>query len=80
MLRKLFLDHPAEVGENYAQHFGVAARFGWTMIIGGLGAILHAFIPALCKTTGSRTTKKLHDRLVKSRVAARDAGSIEWMI
>jgi Family of unknown function (DUF6356) len=80
MFRKLFLDHPAEVGESYAVHFGVAARFGSTMIIGGLGAMLHAFIPALCKTTGSRTTKILHDRLIKSRVAARDAGSIEWMI
>ncbi len=46
MFRKLFLDHPAEVGESYREHFGVASSFGVIMIIGGLGAIVHAFIPA----------------------------------
>ncbi|WP_374204801.1 DUF6356 family protein, partial [Aeromicrobium fastidiosum] len=28
MFRRLFLDHPATVGESYAEHFGVAGRFG----------------------------------------------------
>ena len=40
MFRKLFLDHPSEVGEGYAQHFVVASGFGVTMIIGGLGALV----------------------------------------
>jgi hypothetical protein len=53
MFRRLFLDHPATVGESYAEHFGVAGRFGLTMIKGGLGALVHAFVPALCKTRGS---------------------------
>jgi Family of unknown function (DUF6356) len=80
MFRKTFLDHPAEVGETYTEHFGVAAGFGITMIVGGFGALLHAIIPSLCKTTGSRTVLKLHDRLVKSRGDVRDARTIEWMI
>ena len=46
MFRRLFLDHPATVGESYAEHFGVASRFGLTMIKGGLGALVHAVVPA----------------------------------
>jgi hypothetical protein len=80
MFRKLFLDHPAEVDETYREHFGVAAGFGMTMILGGLGALVHAFVPRFCKTTGSVTVIKLHKRLVANRGAHRDAKSIEWNI
>jgi Family of unknown function (DUF6356) len=80
MFRKLFLDHPAEVGESYHQHFGVAASFGVTMILGGFGAMVHAIIPAFCKTTGSTTINRLHKRIVDARGANRDARTIEWMI
>lgn len=80
MFRKIFLDHPAEVGESYGEHFGVAASFGMAMIIGGLGAMVHAFIPALCKTIGSRAINRLHARIVASRGATRDARTIEWII
>jgi Family of unknown function (DUF6356) len=80
MFRKLFLDHPAEVGETYGEHFGVASSFGITMILGGFGALLHAFIPRFCKTSGSTTINRLHQRIVESRGATRDARTIEWMI
>ncbi len=60
MFAKLFTDHPASVGESYVEHFGVAGRFGARMIVGGLGATLHACVPALCKTCGSRTVDALH--------------------
>ncbi len=80
MFRKLFLDHPAEVDETYKEHFGVAAGFGLTMIAGGLCALLHAFVPRFCKTSGSETVIKLHKRLVASRGAKRDAKTIEWNI
>ena len=63
MIRRLFLDHPASVDESYGEHFHVAASFGVAMLIGGLGALLHAFVPAFCKTTGSRTVKRLYARL-----------------
>jgi hypothetical protein len=80
MLRKLFLDHPASVGESYAQHFGVATRFGVILLWGGVRAVLHGFVPALCKTSGSETVVKLHEELIAKRTAVRDARSIEWMI
>ncbi len=69
MFRRLFLDHPATVGESYAEHFGVAGRFGVTMIAGGLGALVHAVIPALCKTRGSDTVRELHRQMVAKRGA-----------
>ncbi len=63
MIRKLFLDHPASVGETYGQHFVFALSFAWPLLVAGLGATLHAFVPALCQKTGSRTIVALHDRL-----------------
>ncbi len=69
MFRRLFLDHPATVGESYTEHFGVAGRFGVTMIKGGLGALVHAFVPALCKTRGSDTIAELHRQMVEKRGA-----------
>ncbi len=80
MFRKLFLDHPAEVGETYGEHFAVALGFGLAMLWGALGALLHAFVPALCKTKGSTTINQLHARIVKARGDNRDAWTIEWII
>ncbi|WP_375392271.1 DUF6356 family protein [uncultured Sphingomonas sp.] len=73
MIRRLFLDHPASVGESYAQHFGVASRFGWRLTRGGLACIAHAALPFLFKTAGSDTVRELHDQLVAKRAAARAA-------
>ena len=71
MFRRLFLDHPATVGETFAEHFVVASSFGAKMIVGGAGAVLHAFVPALCKTSGSSTVAELHARMVAKRGAVR---------
>ena len=65
MIRRIFLDHPASVDESYGAHFRVAAGFGTAMLLGGLGALLHAFVPALCTRTGSGTVKRLHARLTR---------------
>ena len=73
MFRRLFLDHPASVEESYGEHFMVAAGFGATMILGGLGALCHAVLPAVCTTTGSDTITKLHARMVAKRNAKRAA-------
>lgn len=84
MIRRLFLDHPQSVGESYAEHFGVAASFGTAMILGGCGALLHALVPALCKSTGSTTITRLHSRLVTMRAAKRaattQAKTVEYII
>ncbi|WP_174280411.1 DUF6356 family protein [Sphingomonas bacterium] len=73
MIRRLFADHPASVGETYAQHMAVAARFGVRMIAGGVGAMVHAIVPAWCQTTGSRTVAALHAEMVAKRRAAHAA-------
>ena len=57
MFRRIFLDHPAEVEEGFFEHFRVAASFGLTMIRGGLGALVHAFIPALCVTRSAASIR-----------------------
>lgn len=63
MLRRLFLDHPASVGESYSEHFRVASGFGWAMLVGAIGAFVHALVPGFCQRTGSSTVKRLHARL-----------------
>ena len=70
MIRRLFLDHPASVGESYAEHFGVASRFGIAMIGGGLAGLVHAVLPFAFKTTGSRTVIRLNKQIVDKRAAA----------
>lgn len=65
MIRRLFLDHPASVDETYGEHFRVAAGFGISLLIGAMGAFVHALVPALCQRTGSNTVKALHKRLTR---------------
>lgn len=60
---RIFLNHPADVGESYGQHFLVACGFaGWLLLAAG-AALVHALVPALCTKTASRITAKLNDRL-----------------
>jgi hypothetical protein len=70
----LFIDHPASVGETYAQHFRTATRFSISMIAGGLACLLHALFPFLFVTTASRAIVRLHARMVvgRERLAGRD--------
>ncbi len=84
MLRRLFVEHPASVGESYVEHFGVASGFGARMIAGGVGCIVHAVLPFVCKTAGSDTVRGLHDELVAKRNAHRAAttqmNTVEYII
>jgi hypothetical protein len=61
---RFFTQHPASVGETYGEHFAFAIGVGARMVIGGLACMLHAFVPELCKTTGSRAIRELALRLV----------------
>ncbi len=84
MIRRIFLSHPETVGERYWEHFAVATGFGWTMIVGGVKAVVHGIFPNLCQTSGSDTVRALHAVLVEKRTAKRDAitemNTVEWMI
>lgn len=84
MIRKLFLDHPDEVGETYVEHAQVAGRFGAEMVLGGVKCLVHAAVPALFKTAGSSTITRLHARMVAKRDAVRadraQMVSVEYVI
>lgn len=84
MFRRLFVDHPKSVDENYLEHFGVAGRFGVTMIWGGLCALVHAIVPGWCITSGSDTVKRLNHIMVEQRRAKGEAVTemltVDWVI
>lgn len=62
-----FTSHPRAVGETYVEHASAAAGFGIAMIAGGLACLLHAAIPALAVTSGSRTIARLHAAMLAHR-------------
>lgn len=84
MFKRLFIDHPRSVDETYLEHFGVASRFGLTMIWGGLCALTHAVVPGWCITTGSDTIVRLNRIFVEQRRAKGQAEiqmqTIDWVI
>ena len=84
MFKRLFIDHPRAVDENYLEHFGVAARFGLTMIRGGLCALIHALVPGLYVTKGSDTIVRLNRIFVEQRrakgLAAMEMQTLDWVI
>ncbi|MFZ4607051.1 MAG: DUF6356 family protein [Caulobacter sp.] len=71
-----FTQHPHAVGESYRQHLGVATSFGFTMILAGLASVIHGLCPWLFRTTGSRTVKRLYNRLTGRGPA--EAGYGDW--
>jgi hypothetical protein len=66
-LLRLFTEHPASVGESYAQHGAFAAAFGLRLILAGCACLVHGALPFLFTTTGSRTVTRLHEQLVENR-------------
>ena len=64
MIDRIFLSHPRSVGETYTEHAGVAARFGATMVVGGLACMVHAVFPTLFARTASDRVKKLYAQMV----------------
>ena len=84
MFNRLFVDHPKSVDESYGAHFGVASRFGFAMIWGGMKALVHAVIPGLCVTSGSDTVKRLNHIMVEQRRAkgqdVTQMMTVDWVI
>jgi hypothetical protein len=77
ILKQLFIDHPASVGETYVEHAFHAAKFGAAMLLGALACFLHAVVPVLCTTIGSRTIARLHDQMVVNRSSPQSGGLSE---
>lgn len=59
--------HLREHGFGYREHLGVAWRIGWTLLRGGAACLMHGVAPALFRTTGSDTVRRLHTEFSKRR-------------
>ncbi len=62
-LIRAFTEHPASVGETYAEHLTNAVCFGSRMLIAGIACLVHGVLPFLFVRTGSRAITELNDRL-----------------
>lgn len=66
-LLRAFTEHPESVGETYTQHLLAALGFAFTMARAAVCCTVHAFLPFLFTTTGSRTVSELVDRMNRGR-------------
>jgi hypothetical protein len=69
-----FTAHPRAVGESYLEHGRVAGAVGVRMIAAGFACLVHAVLPFLFVTTGSRTILGLAEWISASKRQAQ-AGS-----
>ena len=69
---KLFTQHPASVGESYAEHLVAATGFSARLLLAGVICLVHAVFPFLFEKTGSQMISALHDRMVANRVSHAD--------
>jgi len=67
MLKRLFTEHPATVGETYGEHFAQSSRFGFKLLRAGAACLMHGLAPFLFKSTGSDAIRELHDIMVVNR-------------
>ena len=77
---RLFTDHPASVGESYAEHLVTAAGFGIRLVLTGLACLVHAALPFLFVKTGSQQISALYDRMVASRRRNPQTGALDFCI
>ena len=66
-LIRAFTEHPASVGESYAEHLFRAVYFGTRMVFAGIACLVHGVLPFLFVRTGSRAIVELNDRMVVNR-------------
>ena len=74
---RVFVDHPASVGETWGQHAFSAWGFAWRLQIAAVAALVHAIFPFLFVRTASVLVTRLHDRMVTHRVRSVPASTGE---
>ena len=67
MIRRLFTEHPATVGETYGEHLMMAGGFSLRLLLGAAACLVHAILPFLFVKTGSSIITDLHERMVTHR-------------
>ena len=70
---RMLFAHPRKVGESYAEHAGIASRFGATMMLGGVKCLAHAILPTVFERSASDCVAKLHGELDRRRRASADS-------
>lgn len=73
LIDRLLLAHPRTVGESYAEHAGIASRFGATMVVGGVKCLIHAMLPAVFERAASDCVTRLNGELTRRRAASAES-------
>lgn len=63
LIDRLFLAHPRSAGQGYFEHMRFAWRFGATLAVGALAALVHGLFPFLCQTAAGDRVRMLYARL-----------------
>ncbi len=67
MLRTLFIDHPASVGESYVEHLRASLETATRLGAAAGACVVHAIVPGLCRTTASTAILQLHAEIMPRR-------------
>lgn len=67
IFKKIFFDHPAEIGEGYFEHQKNAFKISIKLLKLSLIVTIHAIFPCLFTDTGSENIKKLNNKLVERK-------------
>lgn len=62
MIARVFLDHPAEVGESFFEHMLFAMKFSGLLFAAAGAALVHAIIPCMFEKTASTIIARLYER------------------
>ena len=73
MLKRLFLAHPSQCGESYAEHGRFAFGVSMTLFGAAFAALAHAIVPAVHKTTASRTVIRLYPIMANRSAPVQDS-------
>ncbi len=59
--------HLEQVDESYLQHMKHALSFAFSLGVGCLVCLVHAFLPFVFEKQGSDIVRRMHDRMVVNR-------------
>lgn len=62
-LSKLFMSHPAAVGESYFGHMAFALKFSARLFRAAFAAFAHGLVPGVCETTASEAVLAMTDEI-----------------
>lgn len=67
MFARLFLSHPAAVGESYFEHMRASLTVAHRLAGAAAKCCIHAVVPGWCKTAGSDAILRLHAEITPRR-------------